>query len=192
MKQQGLDLLSLGVGPFEKKLTSAMRRQLHDEFEQWLVAQTEERRSRLRSVPWAVRRKYEESDRHQRRRGKHQMQRQLLDFLLTTIPQKIESLELLRLGQRDCYLTDNDRVHGSDQHLFYADVHLHHWTLLGRRLEASTRVRHDIGSGRISGNFMLSWYFDRGRQYRDFHPGTLRFVGLRKQLAEREARPITE
>ena len=87
------------------------------------------------------------------------------------------------------FVDDRDRRRAVDQHLLLFDAHLHRWNLFGRRTELSTRIRYDVEDGRTIGNIVLSWYFDRGRQYRDFHASEMRFLGLRRRRAELETTP---
>ena len=82
------------------------------------------------------------------------------------------------------FIEDENRIRDRTQQLLFADVHLHHWTVAGRRIELSGRMRHNLGDGRTSGNVFVSFFLDHGRHYRDFHPGELRFIHHRRRNAE--------
>ncbi len=83
------------------------------------------------------------------------------------------------------FFADQDRPNDVDQHLLFADVLFDRWSRLGRRWEVAGRLGYDATNGEISGNVVLTWNFDRGRQFRDFHPSQIGFLNLRQQQADR-------
>ena len=99
--QQDVELLSLGLGHFEQKLTSQLRKELRTEFVRWQRVRRAEGRAQLHSVPRPARRRYTDDSQRHTGYGESIVPRQLLDFLLAAIPQKVESLEMLRLRHRD-------------------------------------------------------------------------------------------
>lgn len=78
------------------------------------------------------------------------------------------------------FFSDGDRLNSRSRDAIFVRALYDLWVAPGHRLEASVDLRHELGNGENVGFFSLAWNFSRGRGYRDFRPGSVHFLPLRR------------
>ncbi|NOT57940.1 MAG: hypothetical protein HOP18_25330, partial [Deltaproteobacteria bacterium] len=80
------------------------------------------------------------------------------------------------------FFADSDRKATSFRHVLAVDMLQDYWST-DARLEFGLTVRHDIIRGDNTFSLFFTWHLDHGRGYRDFRPGVIDFLNLRRWRA---------
>lgn len=80
------------------------------------------------------------------------------------------------------FFADSDRRTTSFRHVLAFDVLQDYW-YSDVRLEVGLSFRHDIIRSDNTFNIFFTWHIDHGRGYRDFRPGVIDFLNLRRWRA---------
>ena len=78
------------------------------------------------------------------------------------------------------YLNDRDRFSAANQHVLYFNAIRETWPNWNRRTELSMQLRYDILRGDMSGYLLMTWFWDRDREYRDFRNYEIDFEATRR------------
>ena len=78
------------------------------------------------------------------------------------------------------FFNDSNRNRTFDRHAIGLQVLRDFWASPRDRLEAGVGFRHDFKDDVNTGFLFLAWHFSNGRGYRDFWPGDVDFLPLRK------------
>ena len=79
------------------------------------------------------------------------------------------------------FFDDGDRERRITRRAFSANLLWDFWQPSQRRLELGVHLRRDFDTDINSGMIFLTWHTGNGRAYRDFRPGSVDFLELRKR-----------
>jgi hypothetical protein len=94
--------------------------------------------------------------------------------------------QMLGQGQLDLgyrfmhYWADDDRSRNYNRHFLLLDLNWNAWHSNKSRWEIGAKLQHDLDNNELFGMLYLSWHDGNGRAYRDFMPGEIDFLRLRK------------
>ena len=79
------------------------------------------------------------------------------------------------------FFSDGNRANSFDRHSFVLNMAWNQWRINQQRIEIGFTFRRDFDISNYNALVYLSWNFGRGRMYRDFQPGEIGFMDLRRQ-----------
>ncbi|HEW97645.1 MAG: hypothetical protein DRR00_17600 [Candidatus Parabeggiatoa sp. nov. 3] len=88
----------------------------------------------------------------------------------------------LNLGYRFThYWADDDRRKSVNRHFLLLDLNWNMWQQNQTRWELGAKLQQDLDNDELLGMLYISWHGGEGRAYRDFMPGEIDFLNLRKR-----------
>jgi hypothetical protein len=85
------------------------------------------------------------------------------------------------LGYRlTLFFADGDRARQKQRDAIELQIRRDVWWKPLQRIEAGLELRHDLTNGENTGFIFLTWHFSNGRGYRDFWPGDVNFLALKR------------
>ncbi len=105
---------------------------------------------------------------------------------------KAEWKQMLGEGQVDVgyrvthYWADEDRNNSSNRHFLTFDLNWNRWQQNQTRWELGAKLQQDLDNDELFGMLYISWHGGKGRAYRDFMPGEIDFLNLRKRRIPQE------
>jgi len=94
--------------------------------------------------------------------------------------------QMLGQGQLDLgyrfthYWADDDRSRSYNRHFLLLDLNWNFWRSNKTRWELGAKLQQDLDNHELLGMLYISWHGGNGRAYRDFMPGEIDFLRLRK------------
>jgi hypothetical protein len=79
------------------------------------------------------------------------------------------------------YWADDDRRKSVNRHFLHLNLNWATWQKNQNRWELGAKLQYDLDNQEILGMLYLSWHGGEGRAYRDFMPGEIDFLNLRKR-----------
>ncbi|HIE02113.1 MAG TPA: hypothetical protein EYP59_17820 [Thiotrichaceae bacterium] len=79
------------------------------------------------------------------------------------------------------YWADDDRRKSVNRHFLLLDLNWAIWQQNQTRWELGAQLQQDLDNDELLGMLYISWHGGKGRAYRDFMPGEIDFLNLRKR-----------
>ena len=100
--------------------------------------------------------------------------------------------QMLGDGQADLgyrfvhYFADQDRKKSSNRHFLSLNLNWNIWRNNQTRWEFGAKLQRDLDNNDLLGMLYITWHGGKGRAYRDFMPGEIDFLNLRKRRIPQE------
>jgi hypothetical protein len=84
------------------------------------------------------------------------------------------------------YWADKDREESSNRHFLSLNLNWNIWRNNQTRWELGAKLQQDLDNQDLLGMLYITWHGSKGRAYRDFMPGEIDFLNLRKRRIPQE------